>query len=132
RRRGRSPALPAPARTGVRLHPSDRSQHPRGGSPVRRSIAVPAAAAALLSLAVSACGTGSSTSTSSDSSGKTAKVQGGPGVDLASKTISIGDITALTGPAAALGNAVAAGHRAYFDGLNARGGIDGGKGKGSV
>jgi ABC-type branched-subunit amino acid transport system substrate-binding protein len=94
---------------------------------VRRSIAVPAAAAALLSLAVSACGTGSSTSTSSGSGGKAAKVQGGPGVDLASKTISIGDINALTGPAAALGNAVAAGHRAYFDGLNARGGIDGWK-----
>jgi ABC-type branched-subunit amino acid transport system substrate-binding protein len=94
---------------------------------VRRSIAVPAVAVALFSLAVSACGTGSSTSTTSSAGGKAAKLQGGPGIDLASKTISIGDINALTGPAAPLGNAVAAGHRAYFDGLNARGGIDGWK-----
>jgi ABC-type branched-subunit amino acid transport system substrate-binding protein len=94
---------------------------------VRRSIAVPAAAVALLSLAVSACGTGSSTSTTADAGANAAKVQGGPGVDVASKTISIGDINALTGPAAPLGNAVAAGHQAYFDGLNARGGIDGWK-----
>jgi ABC-type branched-subunit amino acid transport system substrate-binding protein len=94
---------------------------------VRRSIAVPAAAAALLCLSVSACGTGNSSSTTSNEGGKAAKIQGGPGVDVATKTISIGDINALTGPAAPLGNAVAAGHRAFFDALNARGGIDGWK-----
>jgi ABC-type branched-subunit amino acid transport system substrate-binding protein len=48
-------------------------------------------------------------------------------VDVASKTIRIGDIGALTGPAAPLGAQVAAGHEAYFKGLNARGGIDGWK-----
>jgi ABC-type branched-subunit amino acid transport system substrate-binding protein len=94
---------------------------------VRRSIAVPTVVATVLGLAVSACGTGSSTSTSSGDGGKAAKLQTGPGVDVATKTISIGDINALTGPAAALGNPVAAGHKAFFDGLNARGGIDGWK-----
>jgi ABC-type branched-subunit amino acid transport system substrate-binding protein len=94
---------------------------------VRRSIAVPAAAAALLCLSVSACGTGNSSSTTSNEGGKAAKIQSGPGVDVATKTISIGDINALTGPAAPLGNAVAAGHRAFFEALNARGGIDGWK-----
>jgi ABC-type branched-subunit amino acid transport system substrate-binding protein len=94
---------------------------------VRRSIAVPAVVATVLGLAVSACGTGNSTSTSSGDGGKAAKLQTGPGVDVATKTISIGDINALTGPAAALGNPVAAGHKAFFDGLNARGGIDGWK-----
>jgi ABC-type branched-subunit amino acid transport system substrate-binding protein len=46
---------------------------------------------------------------------------------VATKTITIGDIGALTGPAAPLGAEVAAGHEAYFKGLNARGGIDGWK-----
>jgi ABC-type branched-subunit amino acid transport system substrate-binding protein len=94
---------------------------------VRRSIAVPTVVATVLGLAVSACGTGNSTNTSSGDGGKAAKLQTGPGVDIATKTISIGDINALTGPAAALGNPVAAGHKAFFDGLNARGGIDGWK-----
>jgi ABC-type branched-subunit amino acid transport system substrate-binding protein len=92
---------------------------------VRRSIIVPAAAATLLSLAVGACGTGNSSSTTPG--GSSGKLQAGPGIDVASKTIRIGDINALTGPAAPLGNAVAAGHRAFFDALNARGGIDGWK-----
>jgi ABC-type branched-subunit amino acid transport system substrate-binding protein len=93
---------------------------------VRRSSAVPAVAATLLALAVSACGTGNSSSTTSNEGGN-GKVQGGPGVDVAAKAITIGDINALTGPAAPLGNAVAAGHRAFFQALNAHGGIDGWK-----
>jgi ABC-type branched-subunit amino acid transport system substrate-binding protein len=92
---------------------------------VRRSIAVPAVSLTLLSLAVGACGTGNSTST--NSGGTSGKLQAGPGIDVASKTIRIGDINALTGPAAPLGSAAAAGHRAYFEALNARGGIDGWK-----
>jgi ABC-type branched-subunit amino acid transport system substrate-binding protein len=94
---------------------------------MRRSIAVPAVSAVLLSLAVGACGTGSSSSPNAGASGKAGTVRGGPGVDVASKTISIGDINALTGPAAPLGDAVAAGHRAFFRALDARGGIDGWK-----
>jgi ABC-type branched-subunit amino acid transport system substrate-binding protein len=54
-------------------------------------------------------------------------MQSGPGVDVATKTITIGDIGALTGPAAPLGAQVAAGHEAYFKALNARGGINGWK-----
>jgi ABC-type branched-subunit amino acid transport system substrate-binding protein len=94
---------------------------------VRRSIAVPAVTVALLAVGVSACGTGDSSSTTSSAGGKAAKVQGGPGVDVAAKTITIGDISALSGPAAALGNPVVAGHRAFFEALNAHGGIDGWK-----
>jgi ABC-type branched-subunit amino acid transport system substrate-binding protein len=77
-------------------------------------------------MALGACGTGSSKSSSSSSSSKGA-VQSGPGVDVATKTIRIGDIGALTGPAAPLGAEVAAGHEAFFKALNARGGIDGWK-----
>jgi ABC-type branched-subunit amino acid transport system substrate-binding protein len=94
---------------------------------VRRSIAVPAVTVTMLALAVGACGTGNSSSTKSSDAGTATKLQAGPGVDVATKTITIGDINALTGPAAALGNPVAEGHRAFFDGLNARGGIDGWK-----
>jgi ABC-type branched-subunit amino acid transport system substrate-binding protein len=94
---------------------------------VRRSIAVPAVTVALLAVGVSACGTGDSSSTTASAGGKAANLQGGPGVDVAAKTISIGDINALSGPAAPLGNAVAAGHRAFFEALNAHGGIDGWK-----
>jgi ABC-type branched-subunit amino acid transport system substrate-binding protein len=80
------------------------------------------------SLILAACGTGDSNSNDS-AGGKTAagKVTGGPGVDVAAKTIRIGDINALTGPASALGKPVAAGHRAFFKALNAGGGIDGWK-----
>jgi ABC-type branched-subunit amino acid transport system substrate-binding protein len=75
-----------------------------------------------------ACGTGSSSSSDKGGGeGKAASIQGGPGVDVATKTIRIGDIGALTGPAAPLGAEVAAGHETYFKALNARGGIDGWK-----
>jgi ABC-type branched-subunit amino acid transport system substrate-binding protein len=83
--------------------------------------------ALVLSLVLGACGTGSSKSTSSSDSGKAASIQTGPGVDPTTKTITIGDIGALTGPAAPLGSQVAAGHSAYFKALNARGGINGWK-----
>ena len=82
--------------------------------------------ALVLSSVLGACGTGSSKSTKSDN-GKPAAFQGGPGVDIATKTITIGDIGALTGPAAPLGAQVAAGHEAYFKALNARGGVSGWK-----
>jgi ABC-type branched-subunit amino acid transport system substrate-binding protein len=80
----------------------------------------------VLGSVLGACGTGNSNS-SDKGSGKAASIQGGPGVDVATKTITIGDIGALTGPAAPLGAEVAAGHEAYFKALNARGGIDGWK-----
>jgi ABC-type branched-subunit amino acid transport system substrate-binding protein len=84
--------------------------------------------ASALSFVLGACGTGSSSSSSDKASGGgAAAIQGGPGVDVATKTITVGDIGALTGPAAALGTEVSAGHEAYFKALNARGGIDGWK-----
>jgi ABC-type branched-subunit amino acid transport system substrate-binding protein len=81
------------------------------------------------SLVLAACGTGDSKTGDGGSSGDTSSgtVKGGPGVDVASKTIRIGDINALSGPASALGKPVAAGHRAFFKALNAAGGIDGWK-----
>jgi ABC-type branched-subunit amino acid transport system substrate-binding protein len=94
---------------------------------VKRSTLIPALGATLLSLAVGACGTGSSSSSNGGGGGTSGHLQGGPGIDVATKTITIGDINALSGPAAPLGIEVAAGHRAYFKALNARGGIDGWK-----
>lgn len=81
------------------------------------------------SLILVACGTGDSNSNNDSGGGKAAAgtVKGGPGVDVAAKTIRVGDINALTGPASALGKPVAAGHRAFFKALNANGGIDGWK-----
>ena len=82
------------------------------------------------SLVLAACGTGDSSTSDDGSPGgsaASATVKGGPGVDVAAKTIRIGDINALSGPASALGKPVAAGHRAFFKALNASGGIDGWK-----
>jgi ABC-type branched-subunit amino acid transport system substrate-binding protein len=90
---------------------------------VRPSILAVAAVAAT-SLALGACGTGDAEETSGGSAAK-GSIKSGPGVDAAAKTIRVGDLGALSGPAAALGKPVAAGHQAYFDALNARGGIDG-------
>lgn len=91
---------------------------------MRRSI-LAAAAAVAAGLTVGACGTGDADETSAAAS--QGSVKAGPGVDAAAKTIRVGDLNALSGPAAALGKPVAAGHKAYFDALNARGGIDGWK-----
>jgi ABC-type branched-subunit amino acid transport system substrate-binding protein len=92
---------------------------------VRRSIlAVVAVAAA--SLALGACGTGDAEESGAASTGD-GSIKVGPGVDAETKTIRVGDLNALSGPAAALGAPVAAGHKAYFDALNSRGGIDGWK-----
>jgi ABC-type branched-subunit amino acid transport system substrate-binding protein len=97
---------------------------------VRRPLSITTPLAVLgTSLALVACGTGDSSSDNDSGGGKAAAgaVKGGPGIDVAAKTIRIGDINALTGPASALGKPVAAGHRAYFKALNAKGGIDGWK-----
>jgi len=51
----------------------------------------------------------------------------GPGVDTSTKTITLGVITPLTGPAALIGKPLTAGQQAYFDYVNAHGGIDGWK-----
>jgi ABC-type branched-subunit amino acid transport system substrate-binding protein len=84
------------------------------------------AVAAVASLTLAACGTGDADQTSGGSAAG-GSLKTGPGVDAEAKTIRVGDLNALSGPAAALGKPVAAGHQAYFDALNARGGIDGWK-----
>ena len=101
-------------------------QPTRGGSLVRRSSILAVAAVAATSLALGACGTGDAGETSAAAPPR-ARSRPGPGVDAAAKTIRVGDLNALSGPAAALGKPVAAGHKAFFDALNARGGIDGWK-----
>ena len=92
---------------------------------MRPSILAVAAVAATGHM-LGACGT---RDTDDRASGNAAQgsLKTGPGVDASAKTIRVGDLNALSGPAAALGKPVAAGHQAYFDALNARGGIDGWK-----
>jgi ABC-type branched-subunit amino acid transport system substrate-binding protein len=94
---------------------------------VRRSSILPVAAVAVASLALGACGTGDADEDADRTAAGSGSIKVGPGVDAEAKTIRIGDLNALSGPAAALGSPVAAGHKAYFDALNARGGIDGWK-----
>lgn len=80
-----------------------------------------------LSISVAACGTGSSdTSTSASSSaGGAAKLKAGPGIDTSTKTIRIGVLSALSGPAAALGGPYASGLKTFWKAQNGRGGING-------
>jgi ABC-type branched-subunit amino acid transport system substrate-binding protein len=92
---------------------------------VRPSILAVAAVAAA-GLTLGACGTGDAEDSTAGGAAQ-GSIKAGPGVDASTKTIRVGDLTALSGPAAALGKPVAAGHQAYFDALNARGGIDGWK-----
>ena len=76
----------------------------------------------LSALLMAACGTGGATSSSGSGS-----VTAGPGVNVSAKTITIGILDALSGPAAALGQPGLAGYTAFWDGVNAGGGIDGWK-----
>lgn len=95
------------------------------------------AGAGVLAIASAACGgaTGSGGSSSSSSSSAAGSASGsangalktGPGVDTASKTITLGVLTPLSGPAALIGKPLTAGQQAYFDSVNANGGIDGWK-----
>lgn len=70
---------------------------------------------------VSACSTGS------DKGGGGGGGLDGPGVDTDAKTITVSAIAITSGPAAALGTPITAGAKAYFDAVNADGGIDGWK-----
>ncbi|HZU80043.1 MAG TPA: ABC transporter substrate-binding protein, partial [Acidimicrobiales bacterium] len=89
---------------------------------MRRSIGRTARAlslAAVLAVVLSAC------SSNSSSGGSTIKA--GPGVDVATKTITLGVLTPETGAASVIGKPLTAGQKAYFDNLNAHGGISGWK-----
>jgi ABC-type branched-subunit amino acid transport system substrate-binding protein len=56
----------------------------------------------------------------------------GPGIDTATKTITLGVITPLSGPAALIGKPLTAGQQAYFASVDGTGGIDGWKVKLSI
>jgi ABC-type branched-subunit amino acid transport system substrate-binding protein len=89
------------------------------------------AAIGAAAIVVAACGTGgSSNSASSSVSGSASSAAGaaitsGPGVDLTTKTITIGNIAAISGPAAALGVPVLDGAQTAVKAINAGGGVDG-------
>ncbi|HLJ36157.1 MAG TPA: ABC transporter substrate-binding protein [Ktedonobacteraceae bacterium] len=74
----------------------------------------------ILLLVISGCA--SSTSSTGNSSG----IQAGPGVDLNSKTITLGILSPYSGPVAdPIGIPLANGVKAYFDHVNDNGGVDG-------
>jgi ABC-type branched-subunit amino acid transport system substrate-binding protein len=81
-------------------------------------------AAGTMAIGLAACGTGSSGGGGSDTS---AGVKAGPGVDTKAKTISLGVLSPLSGPVAAIGKPLTAGQETYFKAVNAAGGIDGWK-----
>jgi ABC-type branched-subunit amino acid transport system substrate-binding protein len=85
------------------------------------------AAVAAAGLSFGACGTGDAENSSGSGNAATGALKTGPGIDPGTKTIRVGELAALSGPAAALGKPVVAGHQAFFDALNTRGGIDGWK-----
>ncbi|HEX3540962.1 MAG TPA: ABC transporter substrate-binding protein [Acidimicrobiales bacterium] len=78
----------------------------------------------LIALGAVACSTSTGGSTASTGSGA---FKTGPGVDLAAKSITLGVLTPLSGPAALIGSPLTNGQKAYFDSLNANGGINGWK-----
>ncbi|HMJ32995.1 MAG TPA: ABC transporter substrate-binding protein [Baekduia sp.] len=81
-------------------------------------------AAGTIAIGLAACGTGSS---GGGGSGGGAGVKTGPGVDAKTKTISLGVLSPLSGPVAAIGKPLTAGQETYFHAVNAAGGVDGWK-----
>jgi ABC-type branched-subunit amino acid transport system substrate-binding protein len=75
-------------------------------------------------LAVSACGAQSTGGDSGDS-GKSAELSAVPGFDLDAKTITVGNIIALSGPISATAKEQLAGQQAWYDMVNADGGVAG-------
>jgi ABC-type branched-subunit amino acid transport system substrate-binding protein len=81
-------------------------------------------AAGAIAMGIAACGTGSSGGSSTGGGGG---LKTGPGVDVKTKTISLGVLSPLSGPVAAIGKPLTAGQETYFRAVNAAGGIDGWK-----
>lgn len=79
-------------------------------------------AVALLGL-LAACGSGGS----GGSGGNNGSVKTGPGVDSKTKTITLGVESPLSGPVAVIGKPLTNGQQAYFNSVNASGGLDGWK-----
>jgi ABC-type branched-subunit amino acid transport system substrate-binding protein len=81
-------------------------------------------AAGTIAMGIAACGTGSS---GGEAAGGSGGMKTGPGVDAKAKTISLGVLSPLSGPVAAIGKPLTAGQETYFRAMNAAGGIDGWK-----
>jgi ABC-type branched-subunit amino acid transport system substrate-binding protein len=91
---------------------------------VRLHRLVAVCAAGTFAIGIAACGTGSSGDETAAGGGA---VKTGPGVDAKAKTISLGVLSPLSGPVAAIGKPLTAGQETYFRAVNAAGGIDGWK-----
>src|SRR5579884_2280560 len=77
--------------------------------------------AAALALLAAACGSGTGGSGNSNSTGSSGGgLKTGPGIDKATKTITVGEITPLSGPAQVIGQPLTAGLATYFKAANAR------------
>lgn len=90
--------------------------------------------AAAVALTVTACSSGGASNSAAGAGGSSGgggggakAIQAGPGVDPSTKTITLGVLTPLSGAAALIGKPLTDGQKAYFDALNASGGIDGWK-----
>ncbi|MEA2302927.1 MAG: hypothetical protein QOH43_207 [Solirubrobacteraceae bacterium] len=93
----------------------------------KMKVRLPAAACAagVIAIGIAACGTGSSSGGSA--AGGSGAIKTGPGVDAKAKTISLGVLSPLSGPVAAIGKPLTAGQETYFHAVNAAGGVDGWK-----
>lgn len=89
----------------------------------RPALVVGAVAIALLA---GACGSGTGGSGNSNSA-NSGGLKTGPGIDTANKTITVGEITPLSGAAQVIGEPLTAGLATEFKAVNASGGIDGWK-----
>lgn len=90
---------------------------------LRRTRWLGGVAATVVTLA--ACGTGGASDTGSSTGGGALKT--GPGVDTATKTISLGVLSPLSGPVAVIGKPLTLGQETYFNKVNDNGGIEGWK-----
>lgn len=90
-------------------------------STARRSFLATLAAVSIGLLALTGCTT---QATQSQPTGSATSLAG-PGIDADTKTITLGEITALSGPVSQIGIPVHAGLQAHVDWINENGGVDG-------
>lgn len=83
------------------------------------------ATAAALVLSTALLGACAAQSTGGDSGGSAGAPAAAPGFDPEAGTITVGEITALSGPVATQGQEMIAGQQAWWDKVNAEGGIAG-------
>ena len=76
-----------------------------------------ACAVGVIAVSLAACGTGASSGGGGGST--TGGLKYGPGVDPATKTISLGVLSPLSGPVALIGRPLTSGQETYFRSVNA-------------